>query len=67
MAHAHAQSYLGGGGGLKMTCDARACYSFRQCARAALARTNKKRSLRNGKLKASRVSATEGRGTKVRG
>ena len=31
---------------------------LRLCARAALARTKKKRSLRNGKLKASRASAT---------
>ena len=32
------------------------CYSFRLRARAALAWTKKKRSLRNGKLKANRAS-----------
>ena len=39
---------------------------MRLCTRAALARTKQKRSLRNGKLKASRSSATEDRGTKGR-
>ena len=35
------------------------CYSLQLYARAALARTKKKRSLRNEKLKANRASVTE--------
>ena len=35
------------------------CYSFRLYARAALAWTEKKRSLRNGKLKQNGASETE--------
>ena len=43
---------------LKPTCDTR-CYSFRIYARAVLAWTKKKRSLRNEKLKANRASEIE--------
>ena len=58
--HAHAQSHFGA---VKID----PCSSFRLYGRVALARTKKKRTLRNGKLKASRASATEDRGTKGRG
>ena len=53
-------------GRLKLACDTRG-YSFRVCARAALALMKKKRSLRNGKLKDNRTSATEDRVKKGRG
>ena len=56
MAHVHAQSHLGAG---------HLCYL--DYAIEQLSRTKKNRSLRNGKLKASRASATEDRGTKGRG
>ena len=46
-------------GRLKTTSDTHPCYSFRLYARAALAWTKKKRSLRNDKLKASRALETE--------
>ena len=45
-------------GRLKQT-GATPCYSFQLHARAALAWMKKKRSLRNEKLKAKRVSETE--------
>ena len=45
-------------GQLKPTCDTRVIH-FDYYARAALAWTKKKRSLRNEKLKASRASDTE--------
>ena len=53
--HAHAQSQI-----WAVKTDLRhPCYSFQLYARAAFAWTKKKRSLRNGKLKANRASETE--------
>ena len=40
------------------------CYSFLLYARAALARTKKKRSLRNGKLKQTELQRLKNRGKK---
>ena len=63
MAHAHGQSHFGA----VNTDLCHPCYSFRLHTRAALAWTKKKRSLRNGKLKANRASATEDREKKGSG
>ena len=54
--HAHAQSQFGA---VKTDLQHPCYYSFRLYARAALAWTKKKRSLRNEKLKANRASETE--------
>ena len=56
MAHAYAQSHF-------WACDTHVIH-FDYALRAALACTKKKRSIRNGKLEANRVSATEDRGKK---
>ena len=53
--HAHAQSQFGA----VKTDPWNPCYSLQLYARAALAGTKKKRSLRNEKLKANRASVTE--------
>ena len=63
MAHAHAQSHFEA---VKITCDTCVIH-LTICAIAALARTKKTRSFRHGKLKASRATVTEDRGTKGRG